>query len=238
MKVWLPVIVVMGWLCGASAYAQIDEPDIKSDCQKAGIYGQAGNVAYQQQDYFKARDLFRDQVAWSEFCHLSKSVIATAYNNIALAYIHQGMYRKANAWLMLAPDDKKSEFNRHQIQQQLDALPVSPSPVGEYWQYAGLGSWNIVEVKSVGKQFEVEYSGLSMGVSSLYYGPATGSFSAITTIKDGKAVYHQTGDIIDGEQHCTVHMSFSGDSLAMRTIGDCGFGRNVRAEGTYIRVES
>lgn len=236
MKVVLNLLLLAGWLVSLQAVAKIDEPDINGDCLKAGIYASAGKVAYQQGQFEKAREVFRDQVAWSEFCHKPQDTIATAYNNIALTYIRQGQYRKARAWLALAPDDKKSAYNLSQIQAKLDALPAAVSVAGLYWQYAGYGNWNVVEVKAEEAQFRIDFSGMYMGLMSLYYGPNTGEFSVVTTVKEGKAEYNQADDQNAGGGQCVVNMDFAAEQVNLHTLGDCGFGMNVQAEGPFVRV--
>ncbi len=236
MKVVLNLLILAGCSVSLQALAKIDEPDINGDCLKAGIYASAGKVAYQQGQYDKAREVFRDQVAWSEFCHKPQDTIATAYNNIALTYIRQGQYRKAKAWLALAPEDKKSRYNLSQIQPKLDALPAAPSVAGLYWQYAGFGNWNVVEVKAEEAQFRIDFSGMYMGLMSLYYGPNTGEFSVVTTVKEGKAEYHEADDKNAGGGQCVVNMDFAAEQVSLHTLGDCGFGMNVQAEGPFVRV--
>lgn len=236
MKVAVNLLLVAGCFASVQAFAQIDEPDIEADCVKAGIYASAGKVAYSQGDMGKAREIFRNQVAWSEFCHKPQDQIATAYNNIALTYIKQGDLMKAKAWLMLAPADKKSQYNLSLIQPKLDAMPPSQSPAGLYWQYAGFGSWNLLEVKAEEAQFKIDFSGLYMGQMSLYYGPNIGEFSVVTAIKDNHAVYHETDDASAGGGECSVEMNFAPQSVNLHTLNDCGFGHNVRAEGEFVRV--
>ncbi|KAB7895458.1 tetratricopeptide repeat protein [Rouxiella sp. S1S-2] len=238
MKFWLPAFLIVGWFCCSSVWAKIDEPDIKADCLKTGIYASAGKAAYQQGAYAKAQDLFKSQVAWSEFCHLPEGATATAYNNIALTYMHLGQYGKAKAWLSLAPQDKKTQFNLAKIESQLAEAPRSSGPAGLYWQYAGQGSWNTIEVKPEESQFVIHFSGLYMGAMSLYYGPNVGDFSTVTAIKDNQAVYRSIDDATAEGTNCTVTMNFAGENLSLKSIGDCGFGQNVTASGDYVRVSA
>ncbi|WP_114194554.1 tetratricopeptide repeat protein [Edaphovirga cremea] len=235
MKVLLPALLTAGFLFSAQSFAKIDEPDVEADCEKIADYAALGNAAYQKGDYVKAADHFRDQVAWSEFCQHPQSALATAYNNSALAYLRQGQLRKARAWLALAADDKKSQYNLSRMQDSLTALAKPTSPVGEYWQYAGFGSWNTVEVKAKGERYEIHYDGLYMGAMALYYGPNIGEFTAVAAIKDQQAVYHQSDDSDYGGT-CDVEMVFSDENVALKTHGDCGFGHNVRADGEFVRV--
>jgi tetratricopeptide (TPR) repeat protein len=215
------------------AVAKIDEPDIHRDCQQADSYATLGAKAYQQGDYARARDIFRDQVAWSEFCHFPKNAIITAYNNIALSYFHQNEFRKAKAWLQLAPDDKKSQFNLAQVAEKLAGQTTALTPTGEYWQYAGMGSWNIVSVTKLSQGYHIEFNGVYMGQMALYYGPNTGEFSTDSDIDAQQAVYHQTEE--QGGQ-CDVTLHFHSESVSLTTHGNCGFGHNVRAAGEFWRV--
>lgn len=237
MKFWLPACLLAGWFMCFNVWAKIDEPDIKADCQKTGLYASQGKVAYQQGDYAKAQDLFRNQVAWSEFCHLPASAISTAYNNIALTSLHQGQYGKAKAWLSLAPLDKKTQHNLKQVETKLLEDPLTEQPAGLYWQYAGEGSWNTIEVKPEESQYLIRFKAMYMGAMSLYYGPNTGDFSTVTPIKDHQALYHSINDINAEGTDCTVTMSFSGLNLDLKSVGDCGFGENVQASGQYVKVK-
>ncbi len=219
-----------------NVWAKIDEPDIKADCLKISTYASRGKVAYQQGEYTKAQNLFRSQVAWSEFCQMPESAKATAYNNIALTYIHQGQYGEAKAWLSLASEDKKTQYNLKQVENKLLAKPVSEQPAGLYWQYAGEGSWNTVEVKPEESQYVIRFVGMYMGDMSLYYGPNTGDFSTMTAITNNRAEYHSINDIYAGGANCTVTMNFSAQNLNLKSVGDCGFGYNVHAAGQYMKV--
>jgi hypothetical protein len=235
MKAWVPLLLTCGAFASAQARAHIDEPDIAADCQKVAGYAALGKSAYQQQDYAKVADIFRDQAAWSEFCGLSGQATATAYNNVALALMHAGELLKARAYLGLAPQDEKSQHNLKLLQQRLAQRPSSAGPGGVYWQYAGRGVWSEVVVKPQGPRWLIDFSGYSMPQMGLYYGPNMGDFSETLAIDHGRAVYrqHEPQEALA----CEVAMVFGNDSLDMHTRGDCGFGFNVRAEGRFVRVE-
>lgn len=223
-----------------------------ADCQKITRYAQDGQKAYHAGNYNKARTLFETQAAWSHACRvmfqgnqprfsISDSAVATADNNVALTYIKQKDYLKARAWLMINPDDKKSQYNLNLIKAELDKLDTSSqskSPVGEYWQYAGNGAWNIVGVKQKGTQYQISFSGLYMGMMSMYYGPNMGEFTTLSPIKNGKAVWKESEtEGLAANEGCTVEMRFKADSVTLETTqGECGFGHNVFADGEFLRV--
>lgn len=218
----------------------VDEAQMDADCKKIAGYAAAGQKAYNQGNYGKAREAFQDQVGWSESCQLSDSAIATAYNNVALTYIKQKDFLKARAWLLLDAKDKKSQYNLGLIKNGLATLANSKGPAGkewqgEYWQYAGKGAWNTVGVTAKNGQYQIEFSGLYMGMMSMYYGPNMGEFSLSSPIKNGKAVYSDK-DYGDG---CQIDIQFKADSVQLTsTHSDCGFGHNVYADGEFIKVSS
>jgi ketosteroid isomerase-like protein len=75
-----------------------------------------------------------------------------------------------------------------------------------------------------------------MGLMSLYYGPNTGEFSVVTAVKEGKAEYREADDKNAGGGQCVVNLDFAAEQVNLHTIGDCGFGMNVQAEGPFVRV--
>ncbi|MBB1582464.1 tetratricopeptide repeat protein [Serratia sp. OS31] len=235
MKAWVPLLLAYGALASDRAMAQIDEPDIDADCHKVASYAELGKNAYQRGDYLRAADIFRDQAAWSEFCGLDRQATATAYNNVALALMHAGELLKARAYLALAPQDSKSQHNLKLLQERLAKRAPLTGPGGVYWQYAGRGVWNEVEVKPQDERWLISYSGYYMPQMGLYYGPNMGEFAQTLPIEQGKAVYRQREP--EDAMACDVAMQFTRDGLDMHTQGDCGFGFNVRAEGHFVRVE-
>ncbi|HEI8868440.1 tetratricopeptide repeat protein [Serratia sp. AKBS12] len=235
MKALYPLLLAYGALVSEQALAQIDEPDIQADCQKVPGYAELGTAAYQRGDYVKAAEIFRDQAAWSEFCGKSERATATAYNNVALAWIHAGQLLKARAYLALAPHDSKSQHNLALLQARLAQQPAPDGPAGVYWQYAGRGVWSEVSVAPQGRRWHVSYAGYYMPGMGLYYGPNMGEFSDLLTIVDNRAVYHQS--VEEAGMACDVTLQFSADAVDLHTQGDCGFGHNVQAQGRFVRVE-
>lgn len=233
------LLAVTACLFTINAHA-VDEAQMAADCKKISSYATAGQKAYDKGDYSKARESFIEQVSWSESCQLSETAIATVYNNVALTYIKQKDFLKARAWLLLDARDKKSQYNLGLIKSELATLAKNESPAGkewqgEYWQYAGKGAWNTVGVAAKNGQYQIEFSGLYMGMMGMYYGPNMGEFSLSSPIKNGKAVYSNK-DYGDG---CQIDMLFKADSVQLTsTHNDCGFGHNVYADGEFIKVSS
>lgn len=227
-----------------AAQADITEAQIAADCAKISDYAKKGEQFYQAKNYPKAREAFEEQAAWLEQCEWPKdkpndALIATAYNNVALTWIRQGEYRKAQAWLQIMPEDKKSVYNLSRIQDKLQALPKPTSAAGEYWQYAGRGIWEVLELKAEEKagNYLADWTGYYFGIMGLYYGPNLGDFGAKVAINAGK------GTILlreEGLYECRIALTLAPDqqSLTLNTDDptNCGFGHNVSADGKYLRV--
>lgn len=224
--------------------ADITEAQIAADCAKISDYAKKGEQLYQAKHYPKAREAFEEQVAWLEQCEGLKdkpneALIATAYNNVALTWIRQGQYRKAEAWLQIMPEDKKSIYNLSRIQDRLQALPKPTSATGEYWQYAGRGNWEVLQLKPDAQAgtYLADWVGYYFGLMSQYYGPNLGEFSEKVAINAGK------GTILlreDGLYACRIALTLTPDQQRLTLNTDdpsnCGFGHNVSADGEYRRV--
>lgn len=231
-------------LCVAFAsHAEITAEDVAADCAKISEYAQQGERFYKAKNYPKAREAFENQVMWQEQCdaiarNVDNDLLATAYNNVALTWIREGEYRKALAWLSIMPENKKSAYNLSLIKEKLAALPKPASAAGEYWQYAGRGTFETLTLKPQDKEtFLADWSGYYFGMMAMYYGPNLGEFSEKVTLKAGKGVIKlRDGNISD----CTISLNLSPDLLHIKAKTDdpvqCGFGHNVSADGTYRRV--
>ncbi|WP_312688214.1 tetratricopeptide repeat protein [Kosakonia sp.] len=223
--------------------AEITEAQIAADCAKITDYAKQGNQYYQAKNYPKAREAFEQQAAWIEQCEYGKDqpndvLMATAYNNVALTWIRQGEYRKAQAWLQIMPDDQKSQYNLSRIQDKLQALPKPTSAAGEYWQYAGRGEWEVLTLKADGNaRYQADWAGYSFGIMGLYSGPNLGEFSEKVTLTNGKGDIKLHDDI----SQCTISLALSADMQTLEAQTDdpmnCGFGHNVSADGKYLRVQ-
>lgn len=223
--------------------ADIAEAEYAADCAKIKEYAQQGEQFYKAKNYPKAREAFIQQAAWQEQCDVGAqdfhdSLQATAFNNVALTYIREGDYRKAQAWLSIRPDDKKSAYNLSLIKDKLASLPKPASAAGEYWQYAGRGEWEVLTLTSEGADaYRADWSGLYFGMKGMYYGPNIGEFSEKVTLKAGKGVIRLRDE---GISDCSITFSLSPDLQTISATTDdvmkCGFGHNVSADGTYLRV--
>lgn len=230
-------ILVLALLFALPVYAETPE-QLAADCLNIGTYAAQGDKFYKQHNYSKARELYKEQVAWSETCELDAAKIATAYNNVALTYIHEKDYLKARAWLSIRPEDKKSIYNLSLIKDKFPSDNASSPilPEGEYWSYVGKAVWNNIAIKKNNENYNIVFEGLYPGPMFVYYGPNLGEFSVSLAIKNNRAIYvmHDQDPSLD----CVYNFSFARNYLSLNRIsGDsCGFGQHVSAEGRYFKV--
>lgn len=231
-------LLTLGLFITTAAYAEISEERITADCSNIKNLAAQGNAYYQAGQYGKARGQFEQQAAWSESCGMDEGKIATAYNNVALTYIHTKQYLKARAWLLLLPKDKKSLYNLNLIQDQVqtELAKANNSPKGEYWHYSGKAMWDVITIKKAKQQFAVHFEGLYAGLMAMYSGPNMGEFSATLDFNNGHARYtmQETESYLD----CVFDFSVKNETLVVTLVSgeECGFGHNVSADGDYHRV--
>jgi len=227
-------------LFSCATLADITQEQMEADCLKVSNFATNGDQHYKLKQYTKARNAYEQQAAWSENCGLDSDKVATAYNNVALTYIHQGKYLKARAWLNIAPNDKKSIFNLSNIKHDIEKSIAQSAhiPEGEYWSYAGRSLWNVMTIKKEKSKYRIHFDGYRVGLMAMYYGPNMGEFSTVLDIIDGKAHYAMAEEDDDDYLNCVFDFSIEKDTLTVnRTDGDaCGFGFNVYAEGIYHKV--
>jgi tetratricopeptide (TPR) repeat protein len=234
------IITLLALLVTSHALAEISSEQAVTDCLKIKYFSVTGDKYYKQNQYSKAREQYEQQAAWSESCQLSEPEIATAYNNIAMTYIHENKYLKAKAWLEINPSDNKSIFNLNKFKKQINTAIKNKSgtPEGEYWQYAGKSLWNVFTINKKNEKYEFNFEGYYAGLMAMYYGPNMGSFSATLHINDSKAHYNMA-ETNDADFDCAYNFSITDTMLIVEHESgtSCGFGHNVSAEGAYQKVE-
>ncbi|MDA9003943.1 tetratricopeptide repeat protein [bacterium] len=211
-----------------------------ADCLKVKNSSVTGGNYYKLKDYSKAREQYEQQAAWSENCQLSEQEIATAYNNVALTYIHEGKYLKAKAWLDVQSKNNKSIFNHNKVKDEIEISikNYSNTPEGRYWLYAGKSLWNEFTINKKNESYEFNFEGYHAGLMTMYYGPNIGSFSALLNINNSEAHFDMTEEG-DADFDCEYKFTITGINLTVKRVSgtSCGFGHNVAAEGVYQKVE-
>ncbi|WP_216940165.1 hypothetical protein [Acinetobacter sp. BY419] len=215
--------------------------ELRSGCDKVKTYANNGKKFYDQKQYLKALEQFKQQAAWSSFCAMnvedggtafSERDITTAFNNVGLSYAKLGKPQWARAWFSVFPNAKASQFN-------LKQLPAPEKPknlAGKYVRYAGFGQWNAIEVKRTSNAYQIEFNGLYMGLRSLIYGPNMGEFLTRMPLNKTHTQYRY--------DDCRIDLKFqfsaeNGQQIVVNSSNpmSCGFGHNVSADGRYLKVE-
>ncbi|MDR3419052.1 MAG: tetratricopeptide repeat protein [Nevskia sp.] len=211
-------------------------------CDSVAQCGSLGAAAYKKGDYVTAQAYFEQQVVQYEqngraSCKRTDCPeSAVPYNNLALATLKAGLPLKARAWLEVAPEAAATRHNKDLVERALKDWKWPDTPAGEYWQYAGYGTWSTVTVTRDGEKWSIHYDGYRFPPTGLEAGPNIGEFDTDMPLAERKATYS------DGNgQGCKVSIVFSSDHVTLDeddSKGDCGFGYNVRASGDFVRVSA
>jgi hypothetical protein len=109
---------------------------------------------------------------------------------------------------------------------------VTAAQVNGTWSYRQ----NEFKILALGQQkLQIEFSGVwehKTGNGELTAN--TGEGSAIAKIEGDTAIFKPEG----AEDECKITLKFTGGKLVVTQEGICGFGFNVRADGTYKRISS
>ncbi|MGH1401120.1 MAG: hypothetical protein ACRAUR_07785 [Acinetobacter tandoii] len=216
---------------------------LQQGCGKLKQYARLGKQYYDQKQYAKALTQFEDQAAWSHFCQINAEEsgvnvtdrdIEIANNNVGLTYAKLGKPLWARAWFLRNPDSKMSQFNLS----QLPKMQQSTSLVGTYVAKNGFGQWDTITVKKLKNAYQIEFEGYYFGLRGLIYGPNLGNFDVEMPLNQKHAVYHY--------EDCQIDLTFAshpqqGQQIVVeeqQNTSSCGFGHNVSANGTYLKVET
>jgi len=101
------------------------------------------------------------------------------------------------------------------------------------------GTWryrqNEFKIWALGQQkLQIEFSGVWEHDSVAGRTANTGEGSGIARIEGDTAIFKPDG----AEDECKITLKFAGGKLIVDQTGICGFGFNVRADGTYKKISS
>ena len=241
-------LCTVGLVTMTSSYAEFSyEQELQQGCAKVKQYAVSGKKLYDQKQYNKALEQFKNQAAWSQFCMLNADDttikvtdrdVAIAYNNVGLTYAKMNQPMWARAWYLLnirnEVEPQSTRFNLQQLPKPQPSTDLS----GKYVRYAGFGEWNYLTVQKNKSSYQIEFEGLYMGIRSLIYGPNLGTFEMTMPLTKSQAIYRS--------EDCQIELSFKSDSTVGNSIkvtqndgeSGCGFGHNVYADGVYLKVEN
>ncbi|WP_406741380.1 hypothetical protein [Acinetobacter shaoyimingii] len=225
-----------------SVYANTTEQDIKQKCAQVKQYAQLGKKFYDQKQYSKALEQFKDQAAWSSFClynqdisgtKLTENDVVIANNNVGLTYAKLNKPQWARAWYLKDKEAKSSQFNLSQLPQPKLSTDLS----GTYVSSAGFGQWNTIKVSKKKTSYDLSFEGLYFPPYGLISGPNLGEFDTSMSLKQKHATYQY--------EDCKITLDFKfkpaeGHVITVKqneSQSGCGFGHNVWASGQYLKVE-
>jgi hypothetical protein len=114
---------------------------------------------------------------------------------------------------------------------RLSAGDVTATQVNGTWAYRN----NEFKIWALGEQrLQIEFSGVWEHDSAGGRTANTGEGSGIAKIEGDTATFKPDG----AEDECKITLKFDGGKLIVNQQGICGFGFNVRADGTYKRTSS
>jgi hypothetical protein len=114
---------------------------------------------------------------------------------------------------------------------RLGAGDVTAAQVNGTWTYRN----NEFKIWALGEQrLQIEFSGVWEHDSAVGRTANTGEGSGIARIEGDTAIFKPEG----AEDECKITLKFAGGKLVVAQDGICGFGFNVRADGTYRKVSS
>ena len=139
-------------LITAESHAEnLYKSELKKGCVKIKQYRELGQKFYDQKQYQKALEQFKNQASWSAFCFsnaeesgakISEKDIEIANNNVGLSYAKLNKPLWARAWFQIDKHSKISQFNLKQINESKQTTDLS----GEYVNYAGFGEWDHISI--------------------------------------------------------------------------------------------
>lgn len=236
------IAIPLSLFCTQAIYADDIEQEIKQECAKVNQYAQLGKKFYDQNQYTKALDQFKDQAAWSSFClynqdtsgtKLTEKDVVIANNNVGLTYAKLNKPQLARAWYLKDKEAKSSQFNLGQLPQP----KLSNDFSGTYVSAIGFGQWNTITVKKKKSNYEIFFQGYYFPARGLIYGPNMGEFDTSMPSSKKHAEYRY--------EDCKITLDFKFKSTEGQVIdvkqsesqSGCGFGHNVWADGQYLKVE-
>lgn len=109
---------------------------------------------------------------------------------------------------------------------------VTAAQVNGTWKYRN----NEFKILALGQQkLQIEFSGVYEYKTGDGERTAnTGEGSGIAKIEGDTAIFKPEG----AEEECKITLKFAGGKLVVTQDGICGFGFNVRADGTYKRTST
>jgi hypothetical protein len=225
-----------------------------TDCDSVSSCNRLGTSAYEAGDYLRAVEHFDRQIDYAEtaFQHSveepdGQSLQAArdlALNNAALAYLKAGKCLKSRAYLDQARADARATMaNQRQLAARCGDEMASSASTGVYWQYAGHGLWNRVQIAPTGDEtlrLDAFWMRTGMGPMDHYGIKAFGELQQVALHVDG-AIARGEFDGHDENTPCKLGLRFLGQAIDIGAMADpdCQIGgAGALLEGRYMLVST
>ena len=224
----------------------------EASCDTAAQCNRLGSEALQQGRLDVAAALFEAQVDYAETAWKQAEDGADdgklahareiALNNAALAALKGGDCLRARAWLEAADASHKATVaNRKQLDARCAGKLDVVERTGEFWQYAGHGSWNSITLRETGDE-TLQFSAFWMRVGRgpiREYGPAAiGDIEQAFIHVDGQRGRGAFEGNDDGVS-CELDIEWvpGGLTIAHTDVPECRLGgMGAELSGRYWRV--
>jgi hypothetical protein len=225
-----------------------------NDCDSVRSCNRLGTEAYQAGDYLLAAEHFDRQIDYAETALQNSADEARkerlqaardlALNNAALAYLKAGECLKARAYLDLARAEARATLaNRRQLTARCGEAPAESATPGIYWQYAGHGLWNRVQISPTGDEtlrLDAFWMRTGRGPMDEYGIKAFGELQQVALHIDGTDARGQF-DGLDESTSCRLVLRFIGQSILIEIGADpnCQIGgAGALLQGRYVLVST
>jgi tetratricopeptide (TPR) repeat protein len=220
-----------------STTTQVKATPPDTPCSGVAQCNSLGTESLKRGDIDTAISFFKAQVGFAEDAQ-NKAESVTAYNNLAVAYLHERDYFRALSWTRLAlrvnPQNKAAKFNLQRIESNTKNHKWSTDVTGLYVRYSGRAQWDSVRVsQSKGSAISFHLLAYRIGLAWRQYGPGSyGDIDGQAVLTEGREAVYKDPDF----ESCRIMFRFKEDTLSVKQEGDCGFGYGVDATGDYERI--
>lgn len=225
-----------------------------SDCDSVRSCNRRGTEAYQAGDLLRAAEHFDRQIDFAETALQNNADEASqerlqaardlALNNAALARLKSGECRKASVYLDLARSEARATLaNRRQLGARCADVLAESATTGVYWQYAGHGLWNRVQIAPTGDEtlrLDAFWMRTGMGPMDDYGIKAFGELQQVALHVDG-ADARGLFDGLDESTPCSLTLRFLGQAIDIEISDDPNCqtgGAGALLQGRYALVST
>jgi len=225
-----------------------------TDCDSVTSCNRLGTAAYEAGDYLLAVERFGRQIDYAETALQNSADEASqerlqaardlALNNAALAHLKAGECLKAGAYLDQARAEARATLaNRRQLSARCGDTLAQSASTGIYWQYAGHGLWNRVQIAPTGDEtlrLDAFWMRTGMGPMDEYGIKAFGELEQVALHVDGSSA-RGLFDGLDENKPCSLALRFLGQSIEIEIADDADCqtgGAGALLQGRYVLVST